>query len=338
MITVKKADGTSVHMTMAEFQAYKGGVPTPRPTTPHHGRTPTKKSASAKPIPPPPPAAEKPIVEAPPFQPIAREASRHPVVAEILAQFPAKIAPEHLDRLETLVLSRVKDVRTDDQFLSQAMTPTDRGGLGLSPDSANTLLELVRGAMPKVTSTPAQPKSAVETVLQPRVSASRPIPAPPKPTAAPAPAAPKPAPKPMMPPTPAKPVNIFNTAPRPMPPSDRPMVQDVAPQSTSKRSMGPVEELGAFTLTDFRRLAPTTDAALSRLKEKFKSLSEESFLLFMQAREAWYHSPLYLAYVDILIRSLGERTPIPALLSTVKAPDLTLDVFQAVAQLQATIA
>ena len=61
-----------------------------------------------------------------------------------------------------------------------------------------------------------------------------------------------------------------------------------------------------MTLTDFRRLAPTADAAASRLWQKFETLKEESYLLYLDAREAWCKSPLYETYVEILIGALRE--------------------------------
>jgi hypothetical protein len=76
--------------------------------------------------------------------------------------------------------------------------------------------------------------------------------------------------------------------------------------------------LARFSLTDFRRLSPNATEAANRLKEKFLNLKEESVVLFLQALDAWQHSPLYMEYMGALTQGLVERRPLSAVLSDAK--------------------
>jgi len=46
------------------------------------------------------------------------------------------------------------------------------------------------------------------------------------------------------------------------------------------------------------------------LKQKFFNLKEESFLLYLQALEAWQHSPLYKEYLQKICDSLNQGVPL----------------------------
>lgn len=95
----------------------------------------------------------------------------------------------------------------------------------------------------------------------------------------------------------------------------KPMLHDVvAPPSAAFQSVGPVDELRQMTLTDFRRLAPSVSAAQSRLLEKFETLKADSHLFYMDGVAAWYQSPIYRAYQEILLESLVMKKPVAAIL------------------------
>ena len=61
--------------------------------------------------------------------------------------------------------------------------------------------------------------------------------------------------------------------------------------------MGPIDEIRYITLIDFRRLSSNPDEAAARLKQKFTNLREESYVLFMDAIDAWRKSPLFNDYI-----------------------------------------
>ena len=95
----------------------------------------------------------------------------------------------------------------------------------------------------------------------------------------------------------------------------KPLVQDVKPPQITKQSVGPVDELANFSLTDFRRLEVNANSAGMKLMEKFKILREDSFLLFMEGMKAWYNSPLYRQYQDIFFQSLTRGKSVNEILS-----------------------
>ncbi len=105
----------------------------------------------------------------------------------------------------------------------------------------------------------------------------------------------------------------------------KPVMQDVKPvqkvNNFKKTSTGPVDELGQITITDFRRLAPSTSAATSTLQQKFENLKEDSYLNYMEGVEAWRKSPLYTQYLKILQDSLVQKKPIAEIIATSKDPE-----------------
>ena len=76
------------------------------------------------------------------------------------------------------------------------------------------------------------------------------------------------------------------------------------PGPVKKSSVGPVDELRNFTLVDFRRLSDKPEDAVEKIKDKFDVLREESFLLYLNGKEAWQSSPLCLQYQENLSKSL----------------------------------
>ena len=89
-------------------------------------------------------------------------------------------------------------------------------------------------------------------------------------------------------------------------------MQDV---SAPPVEMGPVEEIRYMTLTDFRRLSGKPEEAARRLGQKFITLQEESFVLFLDALAAYHQSPLYADCVVAISQSLANRKPLSNILS-----------------------
>ncbi len=92
-------------------------------------------------------------------------------------------------------------------------------------------------------------------------------------------------------------------------------VSDIVAPIKEKSTMGPVEEIHTFGLVDFRRLAPRPKEAASKLIGKFHGYKEESFMLYMETRDAWRASPLYKAYRDVALQSLIEGKTVDGVLS-----------------------
>lgn len=90
----------------------------------------------------------------------------------------------------------------------------------------------------------------------------------------------------------------------------KPVLQDVAPpkvEEVEKAAMGPIDEIATMTLIDFRRLATGGADSVQVLRDKFSALRKESIVLYLQARQAWFSSPLYHEYQGLITRAVNER-------------------------------
>lgn len=355
-IPVRKADGSIIHMTSEEFAAYQETLKkqpsaasrtTPKPSRsqavpseakviPESFDRPQPSAASKPPSPPKPQAfVDNTTGKVETVRPAAAQAQPKPFKKDDVAspleeeikidknvsvKSPALTAPvddtplgpaaqavelvlkkagwatspEVAKRLGSLIISRLKDVRTDPQFLVHAMTPTHRGGVGLSPDQAEKLLAAIQALLPQaaIGNQPTAPPKIESRELraerrQPAVEGRKPI--------------------------------VHDIAPPPPVPSGV--------------SMGPKEEFAALTVTDFLRLGATVPAALSRLKEKFDALKDESYLLFLEARDGWFESPLYHAYIDAVAAALKEKKKLTEVVPSKDGKgQLIMDVLKAVVE------
>jgi hypothetical protein len=95
-------------------------------------------------------------------------------------------------------------------------------------------------------------------------------------------------------------------------PAMKQSMQDVTASSTE---MGPVEEIKSMTLTDFRRLSGNPEEAAKRLQQKMFNLQDESFVWYLEALAAFRLSPLYAEYMQSVCQSLAERKSLANVLS-----------------------
>ncbi len=249
----------------------------------------------------------------------------------VLDKLGWQVGPDARARLHSLIVSRLKDVRTDDQFLATATAPTYRGGAGLSPDQAQSLREALTDFRLRTSdfrpalSADILPTSAIRlqmaddklrtsNINQQNSQLQRTE-------------------------VPARTADAVQSGGRSQksevrsPNTGRPLIRDIiAPPATSPRSTGPVEEFGKFSLKDFQ-YSPNAAAALSRLKAKFDTAKEESYLVFMDARDAWYDSPLYRQYIASLALALERHERLPETLARSATAGFTLEVVQAMAEL-----
>ncbi len=99
-------------------------------------------------------------------------------------------------------------------------------------------------------------------------------------------------------------------------PKARPIMNDVVYKPLA---IGPIEEIGSLTLTDFRRLSPVAQDAAMRLEQKFVNLKGESIVLFLEALTAWRKSSLYQEYTDRVLYALLHRESLDAILRKTKS-------------------
>lgn len=253
-------------------------------------------------------AQEKKILPAPSSAKSADNALN--ILETVKTQFPFPISKDVEGRFDSLVLSRIRDIRAPLEVEQYAKMSKDQGGLGMEEDQVSMLLAVIAAAQ-KI-STPVAPSSQPQPSLPKSASGPR---------ITPVMNAPSASVPPQTPPTPRIPIPIeppeysFNPAPKPnQTGASKTMMQDVAPPER-RRTMGPVDELQFFSLVDFRRLSPKTENSKEILKGKFQALQEESYVLFLDARDAWHQSPLFKVYQDTILSALTNKWTLQSAIS-----------------------
>lgn len=192
--------------------------------------------------------------------------------------------PRELDsRFHALIQSRIKDIRSDTQVQDYAMRPLEHGGLALSAEQAQTLINTIHTVL-SVKKTEGIPHTQ-KTMLHTR----RPLPGG--------------IPTERM----TRPNHlVFPFSAQSSARSQTVSFRDIHPPTKQDLALGPVDEIATMTLLDFRRLATEPQQAVDILKEKIDTLRKESYLEYLRAQDAWQRSPLYLTYLAHLEQSLNE--------------------------------
>ena len=105
----------------------------------------------------------------------------------------------------------------------------------------------------------------------------------------------------------------------------RPVVEDIV---FTPKLVGPVEEIGAMTINDFRKLSGDAEEAISKIKNKLSLLRDESFKQYQAGLEAWKKSPLYAEYLKAVGQSLSGAVSLDDILRSGKS--LTREEFNAI--------
>lgn len=353
-VLVKKADGSTVRMTMAEFREFKKqeGNPSqlPATTTPVAGAFVNEAAAQAQIKPQPQPkksllAREEESEEEEKMPPLPASLSSledpaETQAAEIMKKIPFSYPPEIKGRLISLLVSKIKEVRTVEQFRSYAVEAPEEGGLGLSEEQIDTLLSLINPGK----------KMNMAAEVRSRAGSGKPMNLPP-PVQMPVP--PVMAPKKTPPAAPALPqtrdfkydgskVVMRDVVPPPQPAVLTPPIQRVTPPMSSQvaasdsRTVGPVGEIRSSTLVDFQRLGANGSDRAKVMMQKFETLKHDSYVLFLQGKEAWSQSPLYQMYLDILRQSLQERKSVKEILQQ-NSQGLTLEDIAAIVEINSSL-
>lgn len=265
-------------------------------------------------------------------------------VEQVMSRLSTPLSVEDQKTVRGLVLSRIKDVRTDEQLFSSITREKNTGGLGLSKEVGDEVVRIISdmregdmGVMPVApVRTPVMQKTAPVT---PRQS----IPAVPSVEASKIP--------PRALPTPVSGVRqssgnkqvVQDITP---PPKRQPVIPAMPPLGetpkenvggiTQKRTVGPVDEFQQMTLVSFRQLAPTAEESVDVLIRHITVLQEESYLLFLESKDAWKQSELALRYQQVLIGALKEGITIPAYLAR-HSDTLTPEEFSALVRFSSVI-
>lgn len=294
------------------------------------------------------------------------------VIAELVDRRALTFATPVLEkRFVTATLSRLRDVRTS-AALQELLERSEKiGGLGLSHSLVRAIIEDVdalarqlheKGALPPPAMKPKPRPSGPPPVTAPMVAVPvSPLPLraapgpsvqqnPPKPVPAPmaVPAAPRPSsvvrrpspPQPLPNPMPAairKPLLVDRPQIRRPAATDqhgRPMMADVT--VPRQKPMGPVDELAALNVREFRALAPNPRDAANKILEKIDLLTEESYPLRAESVKAWRGSPLFRLYVELGQESLVREKTIEEVVASrqeTNTPSLSLQEFAIIADI-----
>lgn len=242
---------------------------------------------------------------------------------EIVQKSGLKFNTDTEKRLIGLVQLRLKDIRSEDEARDWMMMPENQMGIGLNKEQADKIFKLINERLKKPDvelnvpvlkrplGTPTalakeyrEPFPAVSTPNNPFIHAPKNI---------------------------SSPGRVIESGDI-MPKNNsqaRPIMQDITP--AKPMNLGPVDEIRFFTLTDFRRLSTNPEEAAARLKQKFINLKEESYLLFINALEAWRGSPLFIDYVNASVEALNAKSK---LTERVKNEKISIDEINALIKME----
>jgi hypothetical protein len=85
------------------------------------------------------------------------------------------------------------------------------------------------------------------------------------------------------------------------------------------RVMGPIEEMLAMNLLDFRRFDKDPQRAAEKIKEKIQLLEEEKFTKKIEGILAWRQSPLIKMYIGIGMESINLHKPVNIIIDDLSA-------------------
>jgi len=222
-------------------------------------------------------------------QPMAQVKDDNDFLSLLLQKISVHVPPDLQDRLKAILLSWRKGIRDKNQVYEYVTRPVEKGGIGLSIVDAQNLCNQLQGekkqlsslrrtlklnSKEQVVTRNIAPESRAEkdaSVSEGRVSQSSVYP------------------------------SIASSKF-----GRQQVIHDVVPsiQKEEKKAMGPEDEMAAFTLIDFRRLASDPQASAAQLLAKYENWKKESYVWYMDICRAWYRSPLYQEYARLTTETL----------------------------------
>lgn len=360
MIQIKKPDGTFVKVTMSEFkkmQAEKKSplsqsgqlaatsnssviskpatvsvAPVVMPQSPDQimGKT-TVQIKEKQPVPPADQKLNrndaKSLLEEkvlPKNQSGLTSQKRESQVEEVVRRLGFSVSPDLQGRMKSLVLAKLKDIKSAEEIKEVLVKPVKNGGLGLTDVQAEKVVQVCQRI--GVSENLDDGKKTEPPVLKGKTPSMSLMVEPPE--------------LPMVIPTyntvatknttlhaaPSKEEKekivskilhesiaqepIFKISSQPV---TKQTMQDI---SVSEEEMGPVEELKSMTLEDFRRISSNPEEAAKRVLQKMLNLKEESFVWYLDGVAAFRNSPLYVEYMSNICRSLSERKTVANVLAS----------------------
>ena|GEM_PF-2551877 len=265
--------------------------------------------------------------------------------------------PELKTRFENIVRMRLRDIRGADETHTLLTLPQNQSGLGLPNSAADKIGKLIeaevaaltgalraekkredegttriatRGAQNKANDAHAQELKALEERFITLAGKSKQL----KEREV------------LLPPLPQNPKSVFRN-PKPAPemkpvlsPSSiapqvggKPRVEDV---KFTQKLTGPVEELRAMTIVEFRRLSKDAKEATLKVRDQIDLVKDQGHEKYVAAVHAWKESEPSRLYLELSRTALEKGTPIPAIITErarQNEPTLTVAEFQAILSL-----
>jgi len=266
-------------------------------------------------------------------------------VEEVIRKIGFGVAPDLQGRLKSLILARLKDIKSEDETREVLSRATKNSGLGLSDTQADKIIKtckevlaaessLVKENNVDIPGLKGKPSSMSLMVEPPELPMVIPV----KDNFATKNSTPVSAPiKPVGNSVVSKLINesmgnepVFKISTKPVVKS---MVQDVS--APPDLEMGPVEEFKSLTIAEFRRLSSNPEEAAKRLHQKMVNLQEESFVWYLDAVAAYHSSPLYLEYMLAVSQSLADRKSLANVLAVKNG--IKLNEVMAIVEMEKTL-
>lgn len=369
MIQIKKPDGTFAKVTLSEFKkiqaekkqalapaAQKSAQPSsgsaPKPSAspvvnPTAGQVMSKSTIHIK------TDSKQPKREMAQPKKLTRDDARSPLeekmptkhqapltspkrekqVEEVVRSIGFGVAPDLQGRLKSLILARLKDIKTEDEIKETLSRPIKNGGLGLAEPQVEKVVKSCRNVMdidhaggkevhsavPVLKGKPGNMALMVEPPELPMVIPVRNTTA--TKNSTPSLTVKKPAGNDVI----SKLITESMASEPVFKISDKPALkqtmQDVS--APAETEMGPVEEFKSVTIEEFRRLSSKPAEAAQRLRQKMSNLQDESFVWYLDGINAYHHSPLYTEYMSAVCESLASRKTLAHVLSIKNSIKLT---------------
>ncbi len=309
-VETHKPLASHVHRAHAAHAASKHPVEIKKHTSAHHATHAHKKLTRED--------AKSPLEEKMPVKTDAPmvSAKRDDQVEEVIRKIGFGVAPDLQGRLKSLILAKLKDIKSEDEMRDMLLRPVKNSGLGLSEGQVEKIIKLCREVL-GANAAKAASDNAQTPILKGKSSGMALMVEPPElPMVIPVKSSfsvknstPPVAPNKSATDTIVSKIIKENMVDEPMfkisnKPAVRQVVQDI---SVPDMEMGPVEEFKSITITEFRRLSSNPEEAAKRLYQKMSNLQEESFVWYLDAVAAYHNSPLYLEYMSVVSQSLAER-------------------------------
>ncbi len=216
----------------------------------------------------------------------AAQAITNTHVVAVLEKMPGSIDPSMHDKLESLVRSHLSGVRSEEQLQEYLQKPIAEGGIGVSEKDIVMLLKVIH---------------EVYQIHHEQMAALG--------ATAPAMKAVMPPSMPHLPASQAEGAWMDTYKPTPKAPG-KPVMHDVVSAQSVRRTTGPVQELAQFSPIDLHRLEDAGVSLKDDLMRQLDTLKSDAFTMYLDGRDAWFHSPLYALYTRTILTALNERKPL----------------------------